>query len=68
MSSFDRAHHFYLFAMKGGGKKFAYGASPQDALEVLSFWHTPEEMAQIIPDEYLRITQRELKQHAHELS
>ncbi|MGA2706570.1 MAG: hypothetical protein ABSH35_36620 [Isosphaeraceae bacterium] len=68
MSSFNRTHRFYLFALRGGGRKLAYGASPEDALEVLAFWHTQEEMDQIIKDDFLTLSQRELPAHIHELA
>lgn len=68
MSSFETPSFFYLFALKGGGKRIAYGRNPEDALEVLSFWHTPEEMAQIDRNDYVRIQQRDLTKHTHELA
>ena len=37
MSSFSNPHFMYLFAMKNGKKKLAYGQSPQDALDILRF-------------------------------
>jgi len=43
MSSFSNPHHLYLFDLKKGGKKLAYGQSPEDALEILSFRLTSEE-------------------------
>ncbi|RME61779.1 MAG: hypothetical protein D6790_07285 [Caldilineae bacterium] len=57
----------YLFSMKNGKKKLAYGESPEDALEILRIRLTPEEMEQIIPDEYIKINQRKLQQYVHEL-
>jgi len=67
MSSFKNPHHFYLFEMKNGKKKLAYGASPDDAYEILSYRLTPEELAEIIKDRYVRISQRKLREHIHEL-
>jgi hypothetical protein len=67
MSSFNNPHHFYLFAMKNGKKKLGYGASPEAAYENLRLRLSDKEMAQIAKDEYTRIPQRELHQHAHEL-
>jgi len=57
----------YLFAMKDGKRKLAYGQSPDDALEILSIRLTPEEMSQILRDDYVRINQRELQKHVNEL-
>lgn len=67
MSSFSNPHYMYLFAMKNGKKKLAYGESPEDALKILRIRLTPEEMAEIIPDEYIKINQRKLQQYAREL-
>lgn len=67
MSSFDNPHQMYLFAMKNGKKKLAYGEDAQDALEVLSFRLTPDEMALIIPDNYLRISPREIQQYVDQI-
>jgi hypothetical protein len=57
----------YLFDLKNGKKKLAYGQSPEDALEILSKRLTPEEMAQIIREQYVKINQRKLQEHVHEL-
>jgi hypothetical protein len=57
----------YLFDLKNGKKKLAYGQSPEDALEILSKRLTPDEMAQIIREQYVKINQRKLQEHIHEL-
>ena len=57
----------YLFNLQNGKKKLAYGESPEDALEILRVRLTPEEMAQIIPDEYVKIRQRELQKYVDDL-
>ncbi|RME86320.1 MAG: hypothetical protein D6775_00440 [Caldilineae bacterium] len=57
----------YLFEMKNGKQKLAYGESPQDALEILRIRLTPEEMEEIIPDRYIKINQRKLQQYIHNL-
>lgn len=67
MSSFSNPHYMYLFDLKNGKKKLAYGQSPEDALEILSKRLTPEEMAQIIREQYVKINQRKLQEHVHEL-
>jgi hypothetical protein len=67
MSSFSNPHYMYLFNLKNGKKKLAYGESPEDALNILRIRLTEEEMAQIIPDEYVKIRQRDLQKYAHEL-
>ncbi|MBO9345799.1 MAG: hypothetical protein J7601_08775 [Chloroflexi bacterium] len=57
----------YLFEMKNGKKKLAYGQSPEDALQILSYRLTEEEMAQIIPDRYTKINQRQLQEYVDQL-
>ena len=67
MSSFNNPHHFYLFQMKNGKKKLGYGGTPAEALEILASRLTPQEMAQVIQDQYIRFPQRDLQKHVHEL-
>jgi hypothetical protein len=67
MSSFSNPHYMYLFDMKNGKKKLAYGQSPEDALEILSYRLTEEEMAQIIADKYIKVNQRQLQAYVNEL-
>lgn len=67
MSSFSNPHYMYLFEMKNGKKKLAYGSSPEDALDILSIRLTEAEMAEIIPDRYIKISQRKLQEYVHEL-
>ncbi len=57
----------YLFEMKNGKKKLAYGSSPEDALDILSIRLTEEEMAEIYPDRFIKISQRKLQEYVHEL-
>ncbi|MCY4115325.1 MAG: hypothetical protein OXF55_00365 [Caldilineaceae bacterium] len=67
MSSFSNPHFMYLFDMTNGKKKLAYGQSPADALEILRIRLSEEEMAQIKPDQYVKISQRKLQEHVDEL-
>lgn len=67
MSSFSSPHYMYLFEMKNGKKKLAYGQSPEDALEILRSRLTETEMNEIYPDKYVKISQRHLQEHVHEL-
>jgi hypothetical protein len=57
----------FLFDLKNGKKKLAYGQSPEDALEILQMRLTDEEMAQIKPDQYVKISQRKLQEYVNEL-
>ncbi len=52
----------YLFDMKNGRKKLAYGVSPEDALQTLRLRLTDEEMAQLIEDNYIKVSQRKLQE------
>jgi hypothetical protein len=67
MSSFSNPHYMYLFEMKNGKKKLAYGLSPEDALSILAMRLSEAEMAQINREQYLKIKQRELQQYVLEL-
>ena len=67
MSSFSNPHFMYLFALKSGKRKLAYGQSPDDALEILRIRLSAEEMAQIMPDQFIKINQRELQQYVADL-
>ena len=65
MSSFKNPHYMYLFDLKNGKKKLAYGQSPEDALEILSFRLSKEEMGGIIKDQYIKIRQRQIQEYVH---
>ena len=67
MSSFSNPHYMYLFDLKNGKKKLAYGQSPEDALSILRLRLTEEEMADIIEGQYIKIRQRDLQQYVPEL-
>ncbi len=53
--------------MKNGRKKLGYGGSPEEAYENLKLRLNSKEMESILKDQYIRIVQRELQQHVHEL-
>jgi hypothetical protein len=57
----------YLFEMKNGKQKLAYGQSPEDALDILRIRLSEAEMAQIIPANYIKISQRKLQEYIHNL-
>ena len=67
MSSFSNPHHLYLFDMKNGKRKLAYGQSPEDALEILRIRLSEAEMEEILADRYLRISQRKLQEYVDNL-
>lgn len=65
MSSFSNPHFMYLFALKNGKKRLAYGQSPEDALEILSYRLTQAEMDDIIKEDFIKISQRKLQEYVH---
>ena len=67
MSSFSNPHYMYLFELRNGKKKLAYGASPEDALNILRIRLSETEMDEIVTDQYQKINQRQLQQYAKEL-
>jgi hypothetical protein len=67
MSSFSNPHYMYLFEMKNGKKKLAYGQSPEDALNILASRLSADEMAHIIREQYIKIKQRDLQQYVPQL-
>jgi hypothetical protein len=67
MSSFSNPHYMYLFEMKNGKQKLTYGQSPEDALDILKIRLTEAEMAEIIPNKYIKISQRKLQEYIHNL-
>ena len=67
MSSFSNPHFMYLFEMTNGKQKLAYGQSPEDALEILSIHLSEAEMAEIIGDKYIKISQRKMQQYVDNL-
>ncbi len=67
MSSFSNPHYMYLFEMTNGKQKLAYGQSPEDALEILRIRLSEAEMQQILPDKYLKISQRRMQENVGNL-
>ena len=69
MSSFSNPHFMYLFKLrsKPDKRKLTYGRSPEDALEIVSMRLTPEEIADIDPQDYVKIQQRQLQEYVHML-
>lgn len=67
MSSFETPHRFYCFGMRNGRKKLAYGSTPEEALEILATRLSEAEMAQILRDDFIRISQRDLHRFIDQL-
>ena len=67
MSSFSNPHYMYLFDLKNGKKKLAYGQSPEDALEILSYRLSQAEMDEILSEQFIKISQRKMQEYIEEL-
>jgi len=67
MSSFSNPHYMYLFDLRSGRRKLAYGESPEDALAILKIRLSEQEMAEVVPDRYIKVNQRELRQYIDNL-
>ena len=57
----------YLFSMKNGKQKLAYGESPADALEILRIRLDDDEMAEIIAHDFIKISQRQMQKYVDNL-
>lgn len=67
MSSFNNPHHIFLFEMTNGKQKLAYGSTPEDAYESLRLRLSDEEILLVVPAKYIKIPQRDLQKHVHNL-
>ena len=67
MSSFSNPHHIYVFNMKNGKKKLAYGESPDDAYNNLKLRLSDKEMALIDQTQFVKINQREMRNYISQL-
>ena len=67
MSSFSTSHFIYFFAINNVKHKLAYGQSPEDALDILRIRLSETEMGQIIPEQFIKINQRELQHYVTDL-
>jgi hypothetical protein len=57
----------YLFDLKNGKQKLAYGSSPENALDILAIRLMPAEMDEILRDKFVRINQRDLQKYVDNL-
>ena len=63
MGSFNKPHYMYIFEMKNGKQKLAYGNTPEEALDILAIRLSDEEMELINRDQYKKISQRRLQEY-----
>ena len=57
----------YVFGMTNGKKKFAYGRSPEDALDILESRLGEKEMSGIIREEYFSVPPQDIRKHVPDL-
>lgn len=62
-----RPHYFYLFEMRNGKKKLAWGPTPEAALETLLQRSSEDALNDVIADRYEKIQQRDLAKYARDL-
>ena len=67
MSSFSNPHYMFLFEMKNGKQKLAYGQNAEDALDILRIRLSEEEMDLILVDQFKKIPQRRLHEFVENL-
>ena len=67
MSSFDHPHALFLFDLRNGRKRLAYGRDPADALAVLRLRLPDEEMGEIVTESAVKIQQRDLPKFVDQL-
>ncbi len=58
---------FYLFPLRSGKKRIAYGESPEQAREIMSWRMSVEEMAQIAEGPIIEVRQQDIHPHLKEL-
>jgi radical SAM superfamily enzyme YgiQ (UPF0313 family) len=61
------SHSIYLFDLRSGKKKLAYGSSPADALDALELRLGEAEIGEVVPHRWVRISQRQLRDYVHML-
>lgn len=62
-----KAHKIYLFTLKNGKKRFAFGDDPEHAKRIMSYRMTPEEMAELSDEPPEAIRQAEMQKYVREL-
>jgi len=61
-----KTHKMYLFSLKNGKKRLAYGNTPEHAMKILSYRLTEDELAEMLPDPKV-IRQQDMQQYVKEL-
>ena len=62
-----RAHKIYVFTLRNGKKRFAFGDDPEHAKRIMSYRMTAEEMAQLSDEPPESIRQAEMQRYAKHL-
>jgi hypothetical protein len=63
----DQPSHFFLFSLKSGRKRLAYGRSLEEALEIMSWRMTADEMGQMTGDAPVEVRQQDIHPYLKEL-
>jgi len=58
---------FYLFNLKSGKRRLAYGRTVDEAIEIMGYRLTQEEMAQMTGEPPQELKQSEIQAHVKEL-
>jgi len=67
LTSFHKAQHLYLFALKSGKNRLSYGVDEADAMETLKLRLTAQELAEIETGSPLRVHQNKIHEIKHTL-
>jgi len=64
----DKPSKFFLFPLTTGQKRLAYGRTVEEAVEIMGWRMTPDEMAQIVEGaEVLEVRQQDIHPYLKEL-
>jgi hypothetical protein len=62
-----KAHKIYVFTLRNGKKRFAYGDDPEHARKIMAYRMTPVEMLELSDDPPEVIRQAEMQRHVKDL-
>jgi anaerobic magnesium-protoporphyrin IX monomethyl ester cyclase len=61
-------HQFFVFTLKNGKKRIGWGTSPEDALKIMGYRLTEEELNEILPSDPIRISQTQVPDYIDQLA
>lgn len=62
-----KSHKIYLFTLRNGKKRFAYGDDPEHAKKIMAYRMTPAEMLELSDDPPVAIRQAEMQKYVKDL-